>query len=68
MTLRAQAVETDALATRAALNHWKADLDLVGVRRPDALARLSESEQSDWRRLWEDVNTLLEQAEGNRSK
>ncbi len=34
------------------LQHWKVDSDLAGVRDPDALARLAESERKDWQVLW----------------
>jgi hypothetical protein len=43
------------------LQHWKRDPDLAGVREPDALVKLSDEEQLEWRVLWADVDTLLKQ-------
>jgi tetratricopeptide (TPR) repeat protein len=41
------------------LRHWQRDRDLVGVRDPDALAKLPAAEQTAWRELWADVAKLL---------
>jgi tetratricopeptide (TPR) repeat protein len=46
------------------LRHWKGDIDLAGVRDPDALARLPEGERAAWRTLWADVEALLKRSEG----
>jgi serine/threonine-protein kinase len=45
-----------------ALQHWKEDTDLVGVRDPDALKKLPDEEQKAWRALWADVDNLLKKA------
>jgi serine/threonine-protein kinase len=47
-----------------ALRHWQADSDLGGVRSPDALERLPEAARGEWRRLWADVQALLDRAGG----
>jgi Tfp pilus assembly protein PilF len=45
------------------LQHWLVDPDFMGVRGPEALARLPESERQDWRRLWDDVADRLKRAQ-----
>jgi tetratricopeptide (TPR) repeat protein len=47
-----------------ALQHWKADPDLAGIRSPDALAKLPEAERATWRSLWAEVDALLARARG----
>src|SRR5262249_41907595 len=42
-----------------ALQHWKADPDLAGVRDLDDLKALPESERDAWRALWTDVDRQL---------
>jgi serine/threonine-protein kinase len=42
------------------LRHWRKDVDLAGVRDPEALARLPEAERKGWELLWADVRALLE--------
>jgi Flp pilus assembly protein TadD len=42
------------------LQHWQADADLAGVRNAEALAKLSELEQESWRKLWADVDALIQ--------
>jgi serine/threonine protein kinase/tetratricopeptide (TPR) repeat protein len=44
------------------LRHWKADSDLVGIRDTDELARLSPAERAACRKLWADVDALLQRA------
>jgi tetratricopeptide (TPR) repeat protein len=51
-----------------ALQHWKVDPDLAGLRDPAMLAKLPMSEQAPWRDLWSAVDRLLEQAQGRPSK
>jgi serine/threonine-protein kinase len=46
------------------LQHWKTDTDLAGIRDPGDLAKLSQSEQREWRSFWADVEALLKQAQG----
>ena len=38
-------------------------MDLIGVRNPDALAKLPEAEQKEWRALWAGVDALLKKTE-----
>ena len=42
--------------------HWQTDEDFAGVRDNAALARLPESEQQAWRKLWSDVESLRKKA------
>ena len=45
-----------------ALEHWKVDADLAGVRDSAAVAQLPESERSEWQSLWKEVDQVLEKA------
>ena len=45
------------------LKWWQADSDLAGLRGPDALAQLPESERRDWQKLWADVEAILKRAQ-----
>ena len=45
-----------------ALDHWKQDTDLAGIRDADALARLPADEQEAWRSLWAEVDALRKRA------
>ena len=45
-----------------ALQHWKADGDLAGVRDADGLAKLPEAERTEWITLWGEVDALLAKA------
>jgi hypothetical protein len=44
------------------LRLWQAESDLAGIRDPDKVAKLPESEQKACRALWADVDALLTQA------
>jgi serine/threonine-protein kinase len=44
------------------LTRWKQDRDLVGIRDPEALARLPEAERKEWHALWSEVDSLLKRA------
>jgi serine/threonine-protein kinase len=46
-------------AVREWLRHWQQDADLAEVRDQQALDQLPEDEREAWRRLWQDVATLL---------
>jgi len=48
----------DRPAAETALRHWLVDTDFAGVRG-DGLAKLPESEQRAWRKLWADVADSL---------
>jgi serine/threonine-protein kinase len=37
------------------MRHWLGDADLIGVREPDALAKLPPDEQAAWKALWDEV-------------
>jgi tetratricopeptide (TPR) repeat protein len=45
-----------------ALRHWREDADLAGVRDAGALEKLPEAERAAWRKLWADVDALLQKA------
>ena len=51
------ASEDRQLVARA-LDRWKDDLDLAGVRDPPGIARLPESERKDWQDLWAGVDAV----------
>jgi serine/threonine protein kinase/Flp pilus assembly protein TadD len=46
-------------AVAKTLRHWQTDADLAGLRDPDALAKLPDTERAECNKLWEDVNALL---------
>jgi tetratricopeptide (TPR) repeat protein len=50
---------------RETMQHWLADPDFAGVRDPEALAKLPEAEQNDWRKLWADVQDLWTRTAGD---
>ena len=50
------------------VRQWKVDINLAGVRDPEALAKLPEPERKEWQSLWGDVDALLERAEGHPAK
>ena len=60
--LHRKQLDTDAAACRRALDHWRMDPDLAGVRDVAALAALPEAERDEWRALWVEVNRLLKGA------
>jgi len=45
--------------------HWQHDTDFIGVRGPEALAKLPEDERKDWQSLWEEVESLRKRAAGS---
>jgi serine/threonine-protein kinase len=49
-------------AVKATLSHWKEDPDLAGVRDKDCPEMLPEAEREKWRRLWADVDAVLQKA------
>jgi hypothetical protein len=49
---------------RQALQHWRHDSDLAGIRDEASLAKLSEEERKPCLSLWVDVNALLSRARG----
>jgi tetratricopeptide (TPR) repeat protein/serine/threonine protein kinase len=61
----AQRLEKQSGQARAVVQqtlvHWKQDIDFEGVRG-DGLAKLPEAERPPWRRLWADVDGLLQKA------
>jgi hypothetical protein len=44
------------------MRHWLEDSDFAGVRGPQALANLPETERQDWQKLWADVKELFANA------
>jgi serine/threonine-protein kinase len=47
-------------AARRMFAHWKEDMDLASVRDPDALDRLPEADRDAWRKLWANVDAVLQ--------
>jgi hypothetical protein len=45
------------------LRHWQTDPDLAGVRDKEAFATLPEAEREAWRKLWGDVEGLLQKVQ-----
>jgi Flp pilus assembly protein TadD len=70
--LRSKQIESgdakDRAAVVMALQHWKADTDLVGIRDADALAKLPENERQDWQAFWAEVDALLARADDGKPK
>ena len=62
LALHRKQLDTDAAACRRALDHWRMDPDLAGVRDVAALAALPEAERDEWRALWVEVDRLLKGA------
>jgi eukaryotic-like serine/threonine-protein kinase len=54
--------EADRALVHKTLTHWQGDPDLAGVRDPEALAKLPETERAEWQKLWAEVKGLLEKA------
>ena len=46
----------------SALNHWKRDSDLAGVREGESPVEFPEVERQEWQRFWADVDALLDKA------
>jgi serine/threonine-protein kinase len=49
----------DREAVQQQMMHWQEDTDFAGVRDKDALAKLPEAERDAWRKLWDDVASVL---------
>jgi tetratricopeptide (TPR) repeat protein len=47
---------------RRCMQFWQSDRDLVGLREPGALDRLSAEERNEWDALWKEVGALLKRA------
>jgi hypothetical protein len=45
---------------RQKLTHWQADADLASVRDKPALVKLPAAERDAWRKLWADVDDLVQ--------
>jgi serine/threonine-protein kinase len=52
------------LLVQKALMHWRADPDLAGLRRPEALDQLSADEREECIALWSAAAALLNRAQG----
>jgi len=50
-------------AVAKALQHWKVDTDLAGIREESTLAKLPEDERKACRALWAEVEVLLKKAQ-----
>jgi serine/threonine protein kinase/Flp pilus assembly protein TadD len=46
------------------MQHWLKDTDFAGVRGPESLTRLPETERKEWQKLWEEVEALRQRAAG----
>jgi tetratricopeptide (TPR) repeat protein len=53
---------SDRSTVREALEHWRRDPDLAGLRDREALAKLPAAEREGWQKLWAEVEGLLRQA------
>src|SRR5262249_29258572 len=66
LALRIRQLESGKPADRAAvqehLRHWQRDPDLVSLRDPEALTRLSAEERQACQKLWADVAAVLRTA------
>jgi serine/threonine-protein kinase len=66
LAARSKVLKSDSPQARQSisqtLQHWKADLDLAGLREPDLLSKLSEGERKACRALWTEVDVLLAKA------
>jgi hypothetical protein len=49
-----------------ALKSWHQDPDLAGIRDPQALAKLPEAAQKNWRTFWAEVDALIQKAEAKK--
>jgi serine/threonine-protein kinase len=56
----------DCAALQAALRHWQEDAALSGVRDAAELAKLRADEQEACRKLWADVQGLLDKADAKK--
>jgi tetratricopeptide (TPR) repeat protein len=61
--LQAGPPDTPALVLET-LAHWQGDLDLASLRDPAAVANLPSGERQACRKLWADVEALLQRAQG----
>jgi tetratricopeptide (TPR) repeat protein/serine/threonine protein kinase len=52
----------DRQAARTVLQHWQKEIALVSVRGAEGLKQLPADEREVWRKLWADVNALLQKA------
>jgi serine/threonine-protein kinase len=63
LAMRSRELETRPAADRLKLverlERWRTELDLAGLRDPEPLRRLPDSEREQWRSLWTDVNSRL---------
>jgi serine/threonine-protein kinase len=50
----------------ARMQHWRQDADLVGLRDPDAVAKLPAEEQEACRKLWDEVEAVLRKTESKK--
>jgi Tfp pilus assembly protein PilF len=56
----------DRMALVQQMRHWREDSDLSGLRDAAELAKLSAGEQEACRKLWADVQALLDKAEAKK--
>jgi tetratricopeptide (TPR) repeat protein len=53
----------DRMQARTILRQWQADRDLARLRDAEGLAHLPPEEQETWRKLWTQVDALLQRAD-----
>lgn len=53
-------------AVQRTLRRWREDSALAGVREATALEKLPESERSEWKKLWAEVEELVKRSEGGK--
>jgi hypothetical protein len=61
------ASEADRVMVQKALMHWRGDPDLVGIRQPSALDKLSTDERKKILSLWSEVDSVLGRTRMNKS-
>jgi hypothetical protein len=66
LVLWAKQLETgkpkDRATVQQKMRHWKSDRDLAAIRDKDAVSTLPAEEQEACKKLWADVDTLLQKA------
>jgi hypothetical protein len=55
------------LQVQQTMAQWRIDPDLTGVRDAAALAKLAETERTNWQTFWEEVEALHKKAAANPS-
>ncbi len=56
----------DRTSVELQMQHWQKNADLAAMRDADGLAKLPKVERDDWRKLWQEVEILHQQAAESR--